>query len=264
MIASLLLVLVAQNPPPPPPPPRAERSPREQEAIERLRRELDALPPNSPERDRKQAELRRLEMPQPRPANPPPRPPNPDEDPLYKSFKRDGEEQTDPRRGPPRPEAPPHPPVPLEQVRAWLRENDPETSRRVEQASGEEGRGAEAFRLLREAEPRVREMIELKNRDPKAFEKTQELRRLERESLEIAERARGASPADREVAVKKLKESLDRLFDLREEQKARELDELKRRVGEIEKQLETRKASKERIVDRRKRELLGERLQDDW
>ncbi|HEX7899772.1 MAG TPA: hypothetical protein VF950_18530 [Planctomycetota bacterium] len=187
-----------------------------------------------------------------------PRPPEP-EDPV---FRRDAEEQ-EPRRRPPEPPQRPNPLANPEEVKAWLRENEPETFRRVEKAI-EEGRRPEAMRLLHEAEPRMRDMAELKSRDPKAFEKAQELRRLERESQEIAERARAATPADREVAAKKLRETLDRLFDLREEQKARELDELKRRVGEIEKQLDARKASKERIVDRRKREMLGERLQDDW
>jgi hypothetical protein len=195
----------------------------------------------------------------PPPPRPRPRPPEP-EDPV---FKRDAEEQNppEPRRRPPEP--PPVSPARLEEIMAWLRENEPETSRRVEKAI-KEGRRQEATRLMLDAEPRMREMAELKNRDPKAYEKAQELRRLESESHAIAERARGAIPADREAAGKKLKETLDRLFDLREEQKARELDELKRRVGDIEKQLEARKASKERIVDRRKRELLGERLQDDW
>lgn len=185
----------------------------------------------------------------PPPPPPPPRAENPD---------RPRTPEGDPRRQPP-----PRPPSNPEEVKAWLRENEPETYRRVERAL-EEGRRPEASRLLAEAEPRMREMAELKTRDPKAFERTLELRRLERESLEVAERARNAAAPDKEAAAKKLRDTLDRLFDLREEAKARELEELKRRVGEIEKQLEARKASKERIVDRRKRELLGERLQDDW
>lgn len=194
----------------------------------------------------------------PPPPRPRPRPPAGEEEPPV--FKRDAEEQPGPPgRAPGRPMTGPN----LEEAKAWLRENEPETYRRVLRAI-EEGRRPEATRLLTEAEPRMREMADLKARDPKAWERVQELRRLERESLDIADRARAAEPADRELAAKKLKETLDRLFDLREEAKARELEELKRRVADVEKQLEARKAAKERIVDRRKRELLGERLQDDW
>ena len=236
MIALLLSALLQE-----PPRPEPVRPPREREAIERLRREIEALPADSPERTRKQAELRRLELPQPRPETPPrPRPVVPPPPPPGGEGERD-----------------------LSAVWNWLKANEPETWRRVEKAS-ESGRRPEAMRLLAEAEPRMREMADLQARDPKAYEKAQELRRLEQETLSIAERAREAVPADREAAAKKLRESLDRLFDLREEQKARELDELKRRVAEIEKQLDARKVSKDRIVDRRKRELLGERLQDDW
>lgn len=194
----------------------------------------------------------------PPPPRPRPRPPGAEEEPPV--FKRDAEEHpVPPGRAPGRPGAGPG----LEETKVWLRENEPETYRRVMRAI-EEGRRPEATRLLAEAEPRMRELSDLKARDPKAWERTQELRRLERESLEIADRARAAEPADREAAAKKLKETLDRLFDLREEAKARELEELKRRVADVEKQLEARKAAKERVVDRRKRELLGERLQDDW
>jgi colicin import membrane protein len=118
---------------------------------------------------------------------------------------------------------------------------------------------AEPPRHPREEDARMREMEALRTRDPAAFEKMKELRRLERESQELAERVRAG-----EADAAKLKEALDKLFDLREEAKARELTELKRRVAELEKQLEARKAAKERIVDRRKRELLGERLPDEW
>lgn len=232
MIVLLALLLPQEPPPAPPPTPRTERA-------ERLKRELEALPPDAPARREKEAELRRLLGREPQP---PPR----------ASFPTPGE---DPFR-PPAVEEP-------ESVKAWLKEHEPETFRRLERATAE-GRRPEVARLLADAEPRMREMEELKARDPRAFEKLRELRRLERESLDLAERVRAAAPADRETGAKKLRESLDRLFELREEAKARELEELKRRVAELERQLEARKAAKERIVERRKRDLLGERLPDDW
>lgn len=192
------------------------------------------------------------------PPPPPPLPPRPRPPGLEEGQEPGGE----PRRRPPG-EPPMRPLANPEEVKAWLREHEPETARRVERAI-EEGRRPEAMRLLNEAEPRMREMAEMKARDPKAFEKLQEMRGLERETFELAERARQASAADREKAGALLLEKLGRLFELREEMKTREVAELKRRVAEIEKQMEARKASKERIVERRKRELLGEKLPDDW
>ena len=91
-----------------------------------------------------------------------------------------------------------------------------------------------------------------------------EMRRLERESAEQAEQARRAPPEEREAALKKLKETLSRLFDAREEIRARELTELKRRVEALEKAVAERKGNKERIVEKRRRELMGEKSEDDW
>jgi hypothetical protein len=153
--------------------------------------------------------------------------------------------------------------VATEETKAWLRENEPETLRRWTQLQ-EEGRREEAMRLMSEVAPRIREFKEMKERDPKGFEKMMEMRRLERESMEQAEQARRAPPEEREAAQKKLKETLGRLFDTREETRTRELAELKRRVEALEKAMSERKTNKERIVERRRRELMGEKLDDEW
>lgn len=155
------------------------------------------------------------------------------------------------------------PPVNTDEVRNWLKENEPETFRRLAQLQ-EDGRRDEAMRILMEATPRMREMKDLKERDPKAFERMAEMRRLDRESQDQAEQARRAPPEEREAAVKKLKETLGRLFDAREDIRQRELAELKRRVESLEKALSDRKAGKERIVEKRRRELMGEKSEDDW
>jgi hypothetical protein len=147
--------------------------------------------------------------------------------------------------------------------KAWLKENEPETLRRWNQLV-EEGRREEAQRLLMEVAPRIRELQELKERDPKGFEKMMEMRRLEHQSAEQAEQARRAPPEEREAAAKKLKETLTRLFDAREEVRLRELGELKRRVEALEKALGERKNNKDRIVEKRRRELMGEKSEDDW
>ncbi len=148
-------------------------------------------------------------------------------------------------------------------MRSWLKDNEPETYRKLTELQAS-GRREEAQQILGQAAPRMRELNELKQRDPKALEKMQELRHLERESMTQAEQARSAAPEDREAASKKLKETLSKLFDLREESRQRELTELKRRVEALEKALGERKSGKDRIVERRRRELLGEKSEDDW
>ena len=157
----------------------------------------------------------------------------------------------------------PAPPVNPEEVLGWLKENEPDLFRHLSQMQ-EEGRREEAQRVLGEASLRMRELADLKLRDPKGYERIQELRRLEREGMGLAEQARKASPDEKEAATKKLNENLSRQFDLREEQRVRELTELKRRVEMLEKSVGDRKAAKEKIVERRRRELLGEKMDEEW
>ncbi|MBI3855310.1 MAG: hypothetical protein HY293_06430 [Planctomycetes bacterium] len=203
----------------------------------------------------------------------PPKEPPKRQDPPVRPDRRDPFEGPREGRGP-QPPNPPQPPGPgerrplqppfnPEEARSWLKDNEPETYRRLMEAQ-EGGRREESMRILNEAMPRMREMNELKQRDPKGFEKMMDMRRLERESFDQADAARRAPPEEREAASKKLKETLGRLFDAREEVRARELAELKRRVEALEKAITDRKATKERIVERRRRELLGEKSEEDW
>ena len=155
------------------------------------------------------------------------------------------------------------PPFNPEEVLGWLKDNEPEMFRRLTQMQ-EEGRREEVQRALAEVSMRMRELADLKQRDPNAYEKMQDMRRLEREGMELAAQARRASPDAKEEASKKLQENLAKQFDLREEQRVREITELKRRVEMLEKSLLDRKAAKERIVEKRRRELLGEKVDEEW
>lgn len=113
-------------------------------------------------------------------------------------------------------------------------------------------RREEAHRTMRESPPEVRE-------------KHEQMMRMERESAQLAEKIRRKEVDNPETASACLKEHLDKLFDLREENRVRELTELKRRVGELEKSTEKRKGNKEKIVEKRKKELLGEKDDsEDW
>jgi hypothetical protein len=190
-----------------------------------------------------------------------PRPPRDGDQPRPPGVPRDGGQR------PPGPEGNPgRRPVPqfnAEEVRGWLKDNEPETFRRLNQMQ-EEGHREDVQRILGEASIRMHEMNELKQRDPKTYERMQAMRSLEREGMQLAEQARRGPPEEKEAATKKLQDNLARQFDLREEQRVREIAELKRRVEGLEKALADRKTSKEKIVERRKKELLGEKVDEDW
>jgi hypothetical protein len=214
-----------------------------------IQEQIDSLPNDSPLRAEKveqakrvQAEIRRLrEQQAPRAVEParPPEPPRPGEG-------RDGPPRLRPVENP-------------DAVREWLKDNEPETYQRMMRAQ-EEGRRPEVMQILSEAQPRM----EMKKRDPKAYERVMEMQKLERESMELAEKARRAPPEERDPVSKQLAETLNKLFDLREENRGNEVNELKKRVEALERELANRKANKAKIVEMRRRELLGERGEFDW
>ncbi|MBV8882354.1 MAG: hypothetical protein JO332_20525 [Planctomycetaceae bacterium] len=172
---------------------------------------------------------------------------------------RDGDRPPAPREGGRRPVPPFNP----DEVREWLQANEPQTFARLAELQSS-NRREDVARILENASVRMRELNDLKTRDPKGYERVQELRRLEREGVELAEQARRAAPDQKDEVTKKLQENLGKQFDLREEQRVREIAELKRRVESLEKSLGERKAGKEKIVEKRRRELMGEKVDEEW
>ena len=254
-LAALLLLsasALAQEPPRPPRPPQdaeaRDRMVRDLEArLKDAKAALESLPQDSQERPPKENEVRRIEeeirrLRQPARPGQPPEPPGP-------SFPPGAERR--------------RPIVNPEEVRSWLKENEPETYRKL-MAVQNDGRRPEVLDMLAGAEGRMHEMNEMKTRDPKGYERLVAMRKLEQETIRLGESARQAPPEEREKLSAQMKEQLSRLFDLREEARSRELEELKRRVGDLEKALAGRKANKDRIVENRRRVLLGDRPDDDW
>jgi hypothetical protein len=258
-----LAVAALQDPPARPEAERrnqVQKSERElEEKMRALRREIESLPSDSPQRQEKLLTFNMLEL-----ELASRRHPFPPETPFSRE-RRPG--------GTPEPPPPPLPPGAerrggvgtreFEDIRGWLRENEPETFRHLVQLE-EQGRPREAQEQLVQAQGRMRGWAEMKERDPEGFERLGKMRQMERESLDLADQARRAAPEERPALSQKLKEVLGRLFEAREESRARELSEMKRRVEEIEKSLAGRRAAKDKIVERRRRELLGEKSDDEW
>ncbi len=247
---TLIALLCLSAPAPaqePPHPPQGTTEARERAALEARARDLKAalegLPQDSPERGPKETELRRVEdelrrLRQPRPPQPP--------DPAF----------------PPGAQRP-RPVMAVDEIRAWLREHEPETFRRL-MGLQEQGRRPEVMEILAGAEGRIHQLKEMEARDPKGYARMLALRKLEQETLELGERARSAEGEERAGLSERLRDAVGRLFDLREEIRAQEIEELKRRVGALERALDGRKANRERIVENRRRALLGEIPDEGW
>lgn len=93
------------------------------------------------------------------------------------------------------------------------------------------------------------------------------IQKLEQESREIGDQIRRLPAEEKEKRAElraRLDKTLGDLFDQREAGRWKELEDLDARVKDLRQSLETRKQNKGKIIERRARELSGERDDMDW
>jgi len=190
--------------------------------------------------------------PLPRPGEPPPPPPPPPP----------GEPVPEPWAGP---MPPPRPldPEQTEKVLDFLRQFHPELFAEAQELR--EQNPPEFMRLIDRMAREMQELAELRRRDPRRFELTRQDRQLERESLELAEQIRDAADPDEAAELRqRLREVLQQAFDVRMELRRLEAEEIRRKLERLEKILDARAAAKDKIVERRLRQLLREGDEWEW
>lgn len=147
---------------------------------------------------------------------------------------------------------------------AFLKEVEPQTMRLLEQLK-KEGRMDEYERVCREAWGRFQHMRELKRHNPEEFQRLVRINQMEAGAWELAEKIRRAQGGEEKTRLREeLKAALEKLFELREEQRKREVEELQRRLEELKAQLEKRRQNKAAIVEKRLKQMLGESDDMDW
>lgn len=148
-----------------------------------------------------------------------------------------------------------------DEVVQFIQENFPEKARMLRELRQ---RDPEEFRRRRQQlAEEVRHLRELRAEDPGRFRLQMDEMRLRDETSRLVREARKAEGKAREEAVKRLREALDRSFDLRTRIKQGELEDLRRRLAELEASLKRRGERRAQMVEERQRELL-EGGQDDW
>lgn len=85
-----------------------------------------------------------------------------------------------------------------------------------------------------------------------------EIRKMERESMELARRIRTADDAEQEDLKQTLKELLSKIFDLKEENTVARLNKMSAELDKLEAKVAERSSSRTDIINRRYKELLGE------
>ena len=178
-----------------------------------------------------------------------------------------GDQIIDPEPGE-RPEAPelvhepPQPPSD-DQLFDFLEKFDPA---RLQKLIHLEDADPEAFhRVLEETRREFGRLMELKQRDPERFRQMMQERRMEQETGQLAQHYRNAKSTEEKEKIKKeISERLEKLFDLREAQKAAEIKRMEEELSKQKEKAKNRKENRAKIIEQHQRELLGENDDLKW
>ncbi len=148
-------------------------------------------------------------------------------------------------------------------VMAFLEQVAPERAQRLREIKETSPRWYNmAIRRALAAEARLSSMA---SADSAAYRRHRMMFRLEAESEDLAMQYRQAdTDAEREQIRTRLIATLSELFDLREAEKAMEVERLERRLEFLRQKVEERMANKDDIVARRAASMLGERDEMEW
>ena len=120
--------------------------------------------------------------------------------------------------------------------------------------------------LARSQTEAQRYLIDMQRENEQLHERLMQERAMEAESQALAARIR-ALPEDspeREALTAELRQKLEEIFSMKEENRRRETEQLEKELSKLRDQLQKREQSREQIIDRRLKELIGERQALDW
>lgn len=237
MLEFALALALAQDPvkpPPPPPPPKKVQDPHHADIDARmadLKRKFDSTE-DPAERQRLMDEMIRLKESM---AHPGPRDISPEK---FAKIEED--------------------------ALAFLKETSPQMLAEAQRAK--DGGRLDAYKgMIFEAYERSQHLKKLKEVDPASYELEVKLMKLEEKTQTLAREIRAAKDNDaKEDGKRELRKALAELFDARSDRQKRDIDMLLKEIEKLKERLNSRNANKEKIVDKRLSEMLGEADNLDW
>lgn len=161
---------------------------------------------------------------------------------------------------------PPAEPLPIEEVRAFIRENLPGLSQRLDSAGDADPTRTE--RMIRRMAPRIEEIMRQRATDP-------ELARLRleemRTAMDIVDHSRAlrrlttdqAPEGEVQKARRELRALLGRQFDLRQQLEARRIETTRHELDEAARRLRERQGTREQVLDEHLERVLSRRGPDE-
>ncbi|MEK7467470.1 MAG: hypothetical protein AAB074_08655 [Planctomycetota bacterium] len=146
---------------------------------------------------------------------------------------------------------------------AWIGANEPVRLLRLNDLKKQHAEEYE--RAVNQVAFEIRDLLAIKQNDTKRYERRVEQRKLDYRATELAEKVRGAGENQEMKAEREeLKEVLGKLFDLREADRELELKRLQEELERLKDTMQKRRDAKEKIIEKRMAELLGEEDGLEW
>lgn len=119
------------------------------------------------------------------------------------------------------------------------------------------------MRYLSKAYQGIQYMERLKERDPEQYQIMKNEKKLEEECRMLAiQYKESEDESEKENLKNKIEDLVDRIFDIRHENRQKEIERLEKRLSEAKKNNDKRSKMKKEIIARRLEQLLGQ--QKEW
>ncbi len=116
----------------------------------------------------------------------------------------------------------------------------------------------EAGEVLEQTLNQVWRLVELKEENPREYEREIRMRELENQAGDLADEIRAANGAGREELTARLSALLGQYFDLKQERMKRDIERLEKEAKHLRRVVAKRTENRDRLIERRQRQLLDD------
>ncbi|MCD4784304.1 MAG: hypothetical protein K8T10_10835 [Candidatus Eremiobacteraeota bacterium] len=151
----------------------------------------------------------------------------------------------------------------IEKFEKWLKINDPDKYREIQDLKL--ARPELYLRVVSEGIRHMSFLEMMKKKDPKIYARLMSEMKLDGKMIKLAKEFRESKDEKRKKEIKsELTQTLNQIFDIRSKNRAREVNEMSKKIEELKQMLKKRKDNKKLIVEKKLKELTGQMEGLEW
>lgn len=145
----------------------------------------------------------------------------------------------------------------IKQFEAWLKTEDPDRYKEIQEIKGINPQVYK--RIVFEGVNHWRHLMMIKSRDPEAYALMKKEMDYNKKLHSLMKQYKESKDENQKKQLKsQISEVVNQLFDVRTQNRSKEISHLEEQVNQLKKMMEKRKANKKLIVERKIQELTGE------